>query len=469
MQTASPPILCRGGLNLVTPAIATPPGMVIACENYESDAGGYARAYGYERFSGRTRPSQMSYWLLNFDQGSAAITSGQTVTGLTSGATAVLLTDAVVSTGSYAGGDAAGYLILKADAGFLDNEALQVGGVTKMFANGVTLEHGADTATLDATYTALAAETQRALIAAPTGSGNVLGGFVLNGSNFCFRDNGGTGVLYKESSTGWVAQPLGYYLLFKQGTAELFEGDVITGGTSGHTGEIVHIALLSGTWGAGTAAGVIVFQTTTGIFQNNENITGGTGAAKADGTRVTNTIGPGGRYLATIHNFFGAGKSPRAYVVNGVGRGFEWDDQAQVITPIFTGLSTALDKPTRVAQFAEHLFLGYSTGYGVWSELGNPTQLKTAGDAGDFNVGHAFADFVEASQTSLMIFATEKIGYVTGKDTDTFDFQWISEDAGAEPYTAQMVGRPLYLDDLGIRRLRRPRSSATGAWARRAN
>lgn len=47
----------RGGLDQETPAVALPPGRVIAAVNHESCPSGYRRIDGYERFDGRPAPS----------------------------------------------------------------------------------------------------------------------------------------------------------------------------------------------------------------------------------------------------------------------------------------------------------------------------------------------------------------------------------------------------------------------------
>lgn len=46
-----------GGLDLVTPAISVAPGRARAALNYEADATGYRRIQGYERYDGRTSPT----------------------------------------------------------------------------------------------------------------------------------------------------------------------------------------------------------------------------------------------------------------------------------------------------------------------------------------------------------------------------------------------------------------------------
>lgn len=127
-QTAFYPL--AGGLDLVSPAIRTDPGRVIASNNYEPHPRGYMRIDGFERFDGQTKPSETTYYVLNFDAGEAAINEGGIVTGNTSAATGEALIDAVIVSGSYGGSDAVGYLVLTQISGtFQDDEDLNVSAV----------------------------------------------------------------------------------------------------------------------------------------------------------------------------------------------------------------------------------------------------------------------------------------------------------------------------------------------------
>ncbi len=82
---------------------------------------------------------------LPFGTGSAAIAVGDTVTGATSGKTGVVVAVRVAS-GTWAGGDAAGFLYLKypgADwANWTNPENIQVGGVTKAATTGTGVAMG---------------------------------------------------------------------------------------------------------------------------------------------------------------------------------------------------------------------------------------------------------------------------------------------------------------------------------------
>lgn len=195
----------QGGLNLVSPALSIPPGMAILAQNYEADlSGGYRRVDGYERFDGRTAPSagadaaeiasnrsaiqvvpgggairgvweysgtvyalrddaatsptecrmyksSASGWVLvdlgqylKFDSGSEEPSVGDQIYGVTSTATATVRT-IVTTTGTFGGGDAAGYLYVDTVAGtFQDNEVIK---------NNTTTT--ADVATTDGTMTTI--------------------------------------------------------------------------------------------------------------------------------------------------------------------------------------------------------------------------------------------------------------------------------------------------------------------------
>jgi hypothetical protein len=83
--------------------------------------------------------------ILPFDAGLSEIKVGDTVTGATSGATAVV-TGVVVTSGAWANSNAAGYLYVKnqSAAAFQNDENLQVSSVTKAVSNTGTI-YGGDT------------------------------------------------------------------------------------------------------------------------------------------------------------------------------------------------------------------------------------------------------------------------------------------------------------------------------------
>lgn len=178
-----------GGLDLITPAIALKAGVAIGALNYEPYPNGYRRIEGFERFDGRTKPSEASYWQLDFTAGSAAFLKGDVVTGLTSGATGKVLADATVTSGTYATLDAAGYVGLGAVSGtFANGEALQVSAVTRATASGAASEGTSPTDADAAAWRAQATANARALIQALPGTGSVRGVHEYGGAIYGFRD-----------------------------------------------------------------------------------------------------------------------------------------------------------------------------------------------------------------------------------------------------------------------------------------
>lgn len=438
-----------GGLDLVTPAIEKDPGVLIGCLNHEPVPEGYRRIAGYERLDGRPKPSDASYWVLNFDAGLAAITEGQTVTGATSGATGKALIDAVVSSGSYGASNAAGYLVLTVVSGtFQDNEALQVSGVTKSTANGTATERGASNDTDDTTWIRDAIETARALIGTVTGSGPIRGVWHFNGVTYAFRDNvGGTaGAMWKSSSSGWTAVSLGRRLRFTTGTGEITDGQTVTGATSGASGVVTRVARRTGSWGT-DAAGLLTFASITGTFQNGENLqVSGVTKAVANGADAAITLPAGGHYEFINHNFYGASDRRRMYGVNGVGTAFEFD--GTVFVPLETNMAT--DTPNHLREKSNHLFLGFPGGSAQHSGIGDPYAWTPVLGASEIGMGDDIVGFADAPGDTLAIVTRNKVGLVGGTSSDDFYLDKMPGDGGAIEWTVQSMSLPTMFDNAGI-------------------
>ncbi|MDO8534624.1 MAG: hypothetical protein Q7S17_07785 [Xanthobacteraceae bacterium] len=534
----------RGGLDLATPMVEMVPGHVIRADNYEPVERGYRRVDGHERFDGKPKPSAASYWVIDFDAGTAAVgafavltgeTSGATakvlvgskvrtgtygastaagfivlyqvtgtfldnenlqvdaatrcvangsaiskgtldqdyilhfdagtvliveddiVTGATSAATGVALFDMTILTGTVDTSDAAGYLVLVALSGtFADNENLQVSAATRCVADGTTLQWFDDTVMwhgTDREWMRLAREYTRDAIGTVPGSGYQRGDWVFNGDTYAFRDNvdASAGQMFKGTSTGWALQALGSKVKFQTGTVEIVAGDTVTGATSAATGEVTRVALRTGSWSLGTAAGQLIFATITGTFSNGENLQVAAGTrAVANGASSAITLPAGGRYDFTNHNFSGASNLTRMYGCQGVGTAFEWD--GTVFVPIETGMTT--DTPDHIAEFKNHLFLSFPGGSIQNSGIGGPYAWTILTGASEFSMGHDVVGFLSGFAKSLIVFARNKIGELIGNDATDFSLDPIGEDAGAIEWTAQQIGTPIYLDNLGIRDLR---------------
>lgn len=119
-------VILAGGEDLVSPALSIKPGALTFSMNYEPGiVYGYRRIDGFERSDGQPRPSDASYWVINFTGGTNEPELDHVVVGATSGALATLHF-VVLTSGSWAGDDAAGYLVLASVSGtFVNGETLQ--------------------------------------------------------------------------------------------------------------------------------------------------------------------------------------------------------------------------------------------------------------------------------------------------------------------------------------------------------
>ncbi len=112
----------KGSINEITSPLSMKPGELYGVSNYEpGETNGYRRIAGYERLDGQQSPSDASYWILNFDTG--------TIPEPEIGSTVFCIRDTskaevgaiILESGSWAGNDAAGYLILFGLIGFFED------------------------------------------------------------------------------------------------------------------------------------------------------------------------------------------------------------------------------------------------------------------------------------------------------------------------------------------------------------
>ena len=470
-------VLLQGGLDLATPAIAVKPGVAIGGYNYEPVESGYRRIGGFERYDGRPAPSEASYSILRFTNGSTEIGAGVAVEGGTSGGSAIAVLDAVLESGSYGGGDAAGYvvlLVMPTSQPFTDGEDLKVSSVKVAEADGTNVTRDAKNDTLDRTYLKAAADYARSRIAAPIGSGPIRGVVAFTDNQnysglFAFRDNAGEtacDMFFDGIGTGWAPITLLNLLPFTNGnqpSGSFDEGDTITGGTSSATTIILKVVLQSGAWD-GTGVGYFVVSNPAGTF-TAETITTSGASASISGPPTAITFPPGGTYRFVAHNFLGTTGTKRLYGVNGVGRAFEFFEgfsNAPVVVPIrVEGLTDAQDKPIHIEEFSEHLFLFYRNGAIRVSSIGEPTVFNGTTGAAELGFGTEIRDVIVAN-TALVVFGDTKIAYITGTDATNWQVLEITDDSGASVDSAQMVDTPYYFDGRAIRRL--STTEALGGW-----
>lgn len=441
----------RGGLNIATPAIEIPPGQCIDALNYECVQKGYQRIDGYERYDGHPAPSAAGYWVLNFVTGSIAVTAGQTVTGGTSGATGVSLIAGVLSSGTYAGSTAAGYLVLTAISGtFVTGESLKVSGATVCVASGSAIQSNATTTANDTAWSQAATAYASTLIGQVPGSGNILGCWTFNGNTYAFRNNalGTAALMYKASSTGWTLVPLGYSLPYAGGVVQINVGDVITGATSGATGTVTQVTLQTGTWGS-TALGQIIFASTTGTFQNGETLkVSGTTKATASAASAAITLLPNGKYEFDNYNFYGGTSTQAMYGCDGVNRAFEFN--GSVFVPLITGMVT--DAPKHICAWQNQLFLSFPGGSLQNSSIGYPYGWSAVTGASEIGIGEEITALIN-TVVNLVVGGRSSVNMLYGNTSANFSLSLMNGGAGMIEWTAQQLNQPMYGDDRGLRNL----------------
>ncbi|WP_337846818.1 hypothetical protein [Sphingomonas sp.] len=434
-----------GGLDLSSAALAVPPGRLVAALNYEPLAEGYGRVQGFERFDGSTLPSVASFWTLAFDQGGSPIADGDTVAGVSSGATATVVMAPQGFTGSWDATTASGTLVLGGVTGtFEDGELLHVGGFPRARVNGIAVENPA----APASYRLAVQAWRRAGTMKVPGIGPVRGVAWLDGVLYAWRDqNTETARMFRATATGWQIVASSYVLAFESGELEPSAGEAISKGAA--TATIRYVVRQDGSWSEGTAQGYLVISDRTASFtpgdlRNDE----GDKIATLTGESLV-TFNAGGRYDVLNHNFYGASNLRALYGAYGEGPGFAYD--GTVVAPIQTGMAD--DRPTRVSDVAEHLMFAFRGGSVQFSSPGEPFGWSPVIGAGEIGLGTEITNFIPASSSATVITGSEKIAVLQGRDIDSFQLDVLTDEAGAEAWSAAKVGTTIYVDQRGLRAL----------------
>lgn len=435
-----------GGLDEASGKTTPISGRLLGVENFEVVFGspGYRRIAGYERFDGRTLASEATYYLLPFDTGTAAISVGNTVTG-PSGSGYVLRVD--IDTGSWAGGNAAGTLVLTAVTGsFANNDTLQVSAANKALVNGSGSSGSAGDADY-ATDIVLARDYYRSLITKPTGYNQIRGVAAFKGVIYCLRDadaNSVTATLWKSSGSGWTAVRTG---LRGGGTLKTASGSFTgTGGDLALYGVDGLNRPWSYTGSTFTFAPVVYGSEGT----SSTSITPGTGAkvfTVAEGTRDW----VAGQSL-TIYSAADASKIM-------VGTVTTWS--APTLTMNITSASgtSAADwhiartdnsnRPTTVAIHKNHLFLGYPLGQLQHSDLGAPFTFGST--SGAIGMGDEIVDLVTLRSDVLAAFQVDKISLLYGSSEADWALKQHSRSSNTRSGSAQEIGgNAVFLNDAGL-------------------
>lgn len=444
-----------GGLNLITPHRQLKPGEIIGGFNYEvALGGGYLRMDGIERFDGRApKPSDATYERIAFNAGANRTPrANDVIVGATSGATAIVVATPALTSGAWLTGDGVGSLpFTKRVGNFAAGENITIGGVTFCHSTAVAVAGSRG----DADYKACMRGAQavfRALILTVPGSGSVRGAHVYKGDVYAWRDNaGGTAcVMHKATAGGWVPITLSTRILFTNGLgAEIFEGDTITGVTSGATATVQRVNINTGTWTGPTAAqGRLIITAIVGVFINGEvlNVTG-TARCVAASAAAAQTWLPGGTFQVENYNFYGAANRLRMYGVDSVNAGWEFD--GTVFCFIDTGM--AVNTPKRVAVHKNHLFFGFPGGSVQNAGVGRPLDWTVRAGADDLGIGDEITAIYSIREDVLGIWGDNTIGVLYGSSNNNWLLKKQGGKVGGRPRSiAEMDGLTTFADARGV-------------------
>lgn len=429
----------QGGADFETPALSVPSGFIRASQNYECAViGGYESVTGYERTDGRPAPSAGVASVIDITL-TGTISVGDTVTGVTSAATGVVISR---PTGKV--------VVTKVTGTFVSGEVLNVAATPQ--ATTTSTARGASTALLRATYKNLAADEYRDDITVPTGSGSSLGGIRFGGVTYTWRNNaGGTAAnIWKSTGSGWSQITLYNEISFTAGGATVpAEGATLTQGGVTATIKRVVATTASTTWATNTAAGRLIITNPAGGNFAAGAATCGAINFTLSGAQTAITLLPSGRYQFVVDNFAGGTNTVRIYGCDNVNRGFEFD--GTVLVPISTGMTS--DIPTNVAAHKNQLFFSFGSSV-QHSGPGTPYIWSVILGAAEIGMGDTVTGFAaqvgNESVGALAIFTRNRTSILYGNGVANWQLVPYRQELGAYKYTIQDVGYTMFLDDPGV-------------------
>lgn len=430
-----------GGLDIVSPFATMKPGFVRDSLNVEQDINaGYASITGYERYDGRSSPSDAIYYSLTYTvAGTVAV--GDTITGATSAATGKVI---AINT------DNSEFIITKV-TGTWAAENTTAGGATVTGPQS----SGSYSGLLNAIYNNLAADAYRADIT-EVGSGvctgSVLGVWYYLGVVYAFRNLSAGGVgMFKSTASGWSQVSLNYEISFTNANTSVNDGDTLTQG--GVTASILRVVVETGTLLSGTNTGRLIIGTPSGgNFAAGAATSDGGGSLTLDAAQTAITISTqGGRFSFVNAAFSGVATSQRMYGADGSNRVFEFD--GTVFVPIYIGGLT----PKYVNFHQNHLFVGVQSSI-MHSAIGDPYNWTTTAGAGEIALSDTVTGMMpqvgDANSATLIVYCRNRTYTLYGTSSADWNNVLFSNMNGGIPYSMQKVGHVYVLDDRGISTLK---------------
>lgn len=447
-----------GGLDISTPLALASPGTLLGVVNAEQRIdGGMERFPGYERYDGQARPSEAVYYEVAFDNGNtngSGVVAGDTVTTATGSGVVI---DVVLTSGTWAGGDAVGVVAIRNLSGTItDNQNLQKSAVTFAQVNGA-IQRGVDGMTDFETRQKAAIAAARSAIGVVPGEGPIRGIGVLEGVVHAVRDNVGglAATIYKATASGWQALTLDREVSFTAtAIAEIAEGSTVSQTTPTRTATIKRVVLESGVWGTGAITGRLIVTTPAGGEFSAATATADGKTVTLAGASTAIALLPGGRWRFVANNFSGDPSRMRLYGADGVNNPIEIG-QDDVVVPINTGMPAA-QKASAIEAHRNHLFLSYGSNV-QHSAIGEPYKWTVLGGASAIAAGDIITELTSVAgseqNAAMMVLCKNSAHLLYGNSAGNWQLITLSRDAGAMPYSVQQLGPVVSVDTEGIRAL----------------
>ena len=309
-------------------------------------------------------------------------------------------------------------------------------------------------------------EARRDAIGEVPGQGDILGVWRYADKTYAFRrSTAGAPAMWESSASGWQEVDLGYRCEFSRGSGRIPSNGETLESVGGTESTVIGLSVKTGNWVDGNAAGFVVLSYTNDTdarYRRNSILTvsGESGrTVQIETAPVRQGLGSGAKYQFENYNFYGRSDQGRMYgVTGGTGRGNVFEFDGQMFLSIDVGVS-ASHKPLFVKAHQNHLFVFYSTGNIIHSNLGDPRGFQAIRGASEFSIGDEITGALEGYRDTLIIFGRNKTAALLGTSAANWELRTISHEAGAMSGTSVMMDEPVCLDDRGVRSL-----SATQAY-----
>ncbi len=154
------------------------------------------------------------------------------------------------------------------------------------------------------------------------------------------------------------------------------------------------------------------------------------------------------RWEAYAYTF--AGQPPTLFIVNGVTEAWSAEYVAAGDPPLAVIDDGVTQYPTHVIVHQNHLFLSFSGGRILHSNLGDPNNFTALGGAAELSAGDEITGFQILPGDSLGIFCEDRIRILQGTSAADWGLQDYSDEAGAIAGTIQNMPTSIFADKRGI-------------------